>query len=65
LKSDVQSEETPYNDYKNIDLNILFPFKNHPYKLREGKELASLVEDIRKSGVQENIVVRKITDDKV
>ncbi|EPR11576.1 hypothetical protein [Ruminiclostridium papyrosolvens] len=34
-----------------IDLNLIVPFKNHPFRLYTGEKLRQMVESIKKNGV--------------
>lgn len=43
---------------KDINLDKLIPFKNHPFKLYEGQQLKEMVESIRANGVIVPIIVR-------
>lgn len=43
---------------KNININLLIPFENHPFKKRDGIEQKELVESIAQNGVLEPIIVR-------
>lgn len=43
---------------KNININLLIPFKNHPFKKRDGIEQRELVESIAQNGLLEPITVR-------
>ena len=43
---------------KNININLLIPFENHPFKKRDGIEQRELVESIAQNGVLEPITVR-------
>ena len=43
---------------KNININLLIPFENHPFKKRDGIEQRELVESIAQNGLLEPITVR-------
>lgn len=43
---------------KNININLLIPFENHPFKKRDGIEQRELVESIAQNGLLEPIIVR-------
>lgn len=43
---------------KNININLLIPFENHPFKKRDGIEQRELVESIVQNGLLEPITVR-------
>lgn len=47
---------------REIKLDCLTPFANHPFKLCEGQQLADMVSSIRNSGVEEPIIVRPSGD---
>ena len=41
-----------------IDIDLLIPFENHPFKVRSGIEQQELTESIKENGVLEAIIVR-------
>ena len=43
---------------KNISIEKLHPFENHPYKVQDNEEMESLAESIRQHGVLSPIIVR-------
>lgn len=43
---------------KNININLLIPFENHPFKKRDGIEQRELVDSIAQNGLLEPIIVR-------
>ena len=43
---------------KNISINLLIPFENHPFKKRNGIEHQELTESIKENGLLEPIIVR-------
>lgn len=43
---------------KNININLLIPFENHPFSKRDGIEQCELVESIAQNGLLEPITVR-------
>ena len=43
---------------KIIDIDLLVPFENHPFKERSGIEQQELIESIKENGVLEPIIVR-------
>ena len=45
-----------------IDINLIVPFKNHPFRLYTGEKLRQMVESIKENGVIVPIVVRKKDD---
>lgn len=49
---------------KTIDISLLVPFENHPFKGRSGTEQAELLESIKESGVLEPITVRFLSEGK-
>lgn len=49
---------------KNIDISLLVPFENHPFKERSGTEQEELLESIKESGVLELITVRFLSEGK-
>ena len=46
---------------KNININLLIPFENHPFKKRDGIEQRELVESIAQNGLLEPITVRSFS----
>lgn len=49
---------------KNININLLIPFENHPFKKRDGIEQSELVESIAQNGLFEPITVRSFPEGK-
>ena len=45
-----------------MDIDLIVPFKDHPFKLYEGQKLKRMVESIRENGVITPIIVRKKED---
>ena len=43
---------------KNIGIDLLVPFENHPFKKRDGIEQQELTESIKENGLLEPIIVR-------
>ena len=43
---------------KNVDIDSLTPFKDHPFKLRDGEELEELMTSIKKNKIIEPLIVR-------
>ena len=48
------------NTKKNIFIEKLHPFENHPYKVQDNKEMESLAESIKSHGVVSPIIVRPL-----
>ena len=48
------------NTKKNISIEKLHPFENHPYKVQDNEEMQALCESIRENGVLSPLPVRKI-----
>lgn len=48
------------NTKKNISIEKLHPFENHPYKVQDNKEMESLAESIKSHGVISPIIVRPL-----
>ena len=46
------------NTKKNISINKLHPFKNHPYKVQDNEEMERLAESIKQNGIVSPIIVR-------
>ena len=46
------------NTKKNISINKLHPFENHPYKVQDNEEMERLAESIKQNGVVSPIIVR-------
>lgn len=45
---------------KNIDINSLVPFENHPFKERSGTEQEELLESIKENGVTHSLRLHHI-----
>ncbi len=45
-----------------IDISLLVPFKDHPFRLYSGEKLKRMIESIKENGVIEAIIVRKNED---
>lgn len=43
---------------KNVDIALLTPFEDHPFKLRDGEELEELMTSIKKNKIIEPLIVR-------
>ena len=48
------------NTKKNISIEKLHPFENHPYKVQDNEEMESLAESIKAHGVVSPIIVRPL-----
>ena len=46
---------------KNINIDLLIPFENHPFKKRDGMENEELKESVKESGLLEPIIVRSFS----
>ena len=46
------------NTKKNIPIEKLRPFENHPYKVQDNEEMERLAESIKQNGVVSPIIVR-------
>ena len=46
---------------KNINIDLLVPFENHPFKKRDGIENEELKESIKENGLLEPIIVRSFS----
>ena len=51
------------DNVQNIDIALLTPFKNHPFKLRGGEELEELMVSIKKNKIIEPLIVRPFSSD--
>lgn len=49
---------TSKNTPKNISIEQLHPFENHPYKVKDDEEMERLAESIQQNGVVSPIIVR-------
>ena len=49
---------------RRIEINLLVPFENHPFKERNGIEQEELLESIKENGLLEPITVRPLPDGK-
>lgn len=47
---------------KYLDLKSLVPFRNHPFKLRDGEEKEQLLQSIRTQGAIEPLIVRPLSE---
>ena len=50
------------NTKKNISIDKLHPFKNHPYKVQDNEEMERLAESIKQNGVVSPIIVHPMED---
>ena len=48
------------NTKKNISIEKLHPFENHPYKVQDNEEMERLAESIKQNGVVSPIIVRPL-----
>ena len=48
------------NTKKNISIEKLHPFENHPYKVQDNEEMDALAESIKAHGVVSPIIVRPL-----
>ena len=46
---------------KNINIDLLIPFENHPFKKREGIEKEELAESVKENGLLEPIIARSFS----
>ncbi len=51
------------DNIQNIDIALLTPFKDHPFKLRGGEELEELMVSIKKNKIIEPLIVRPFSSD--
>ena len=47
----------PY-EIRNIDINKLIPFKNHPFKMYEGQRFDDMCESIKENGILTPVIIR-------
>ena len=52
----------PENDVQMIPVDEVKPFRNHPFRLYEGKRLDDMVESIKEHGLLIPVIVQKIED---
>ena len=45
-----------------LDIKSLVPFRNHPFKLRDGEEKEQLLQSIRTQGAIEPLIVRPLSE---
>ena len=45
-----------------LDLKHLVPFRNHPFKLRDGEEKEQLLQSIKTQGAIEPLIVRPLSE---
>lgn len=50
------------NTKKNIPIDKLHPFKNHPYKVQDNEEMERLAESVKQNGVVSPVIVRPMED---
>lgn len=48
------------NTKKNISIEKLHPFENHPYKVQDNEEMDALAESIKAHGVVSPIIIRPL-----
>ena len=48
------------NTKKNISIEKLHPFENHPYKVQDNEEMDALAESIKMHGVVSPVIVRPL-----
>ena len=53
-----QRDEEKKEKIEEIDISLIDNFKNHPFKLIENEELASLEESIKNNGLMEAVIIR-------
>lgn len=53
-------DKKPYDDVKNIRIDKLKPFKNHPFKLYEGQRFEDMCDSVKENGVLFPIIVRLV-----
>ncbi|MGN0178226.1 MAG: ParB N-terminal domain-containing protein, partial [Monoglobaceae bacterium] len=46
---------------KNINIDLLIPFENHPFKKRDGLENEELKESVKENGLLQPIIVRSFS----
>lgn len=46
------------NNTKNIEINKLFPFEGHPFKVQDDEQMNALIESIQEQGILSPIIVR-------
>lgn len=46
---------------KHINIDLLIPFENHPFKIRNGIEKEELAESIKENGLLQPIIVRSFS----
>lgn len=65
--SDIFGEKNNFeadNAITEIEIDRLIPYKQHPFKLYDGKRLENMIESIKEFGVITPIIVRKNSSDK-
>ena len=55
-----EKDSAPAGGIVELELSLLVPFKDHPFKLYTGERLDNMVESIRENGVIQPIVVRPV-----
>lgn len=60
---DFYTEDNEIGSVEEIDIDLLKPFHDHPFKLYEGERLNDMVESIKTYGVMTPVIVRKMKKD--
>ena len=58
FSSEAERQAAKLEKVHNIRLSELFPFKNHPFKVRDDEEMQKMVDSIREYGVLTPAIVR-------
>lgn len=60
---DFYTNDNEIGSVEEIDINLLVPFKNHPFQLYEGERLNDMVESIKENGILTPVIVRKLKNE--
>lgn len=60
---DFYTEDNEIGSVEEIDIDLLKPFHDHPFKLYEGERLNDMVESIKTYGIMTPVIVRKMKKD--
>jgi ParB family chromosome partitioning protein len=55
-------DESNNKDSTELDIDLIVPFKNHPFRLYTDEKLKRMIESIKENGVMTPIIVRKKED---
>ena len=62
--SELLNNSTSEATKKEVDINLLIPYRKHPFKLYNDDRLDKMIESIKQYGILSPIIVREIDEDK-